>query len=753
MSLHNTKGQVSIFILTGLIFMVVVGLSVYLFSQNTVKDDSVVLQTQEADREARPIQQFMTSCLEQTSTEALKAIALNGGYVYPLNYFDANIEPTKSEFIIRGPNTMPYWYYYDDATGTFSSNAPALNKQSGLNSIEEQIELYVKQQMPTCLNHFSEFKDRFYVKIEEIDATATITESGLTVQADIPTTIKSRMTENTHSLDTFYVQIPTQFQKIYNLAKDISKTQSQVGFLERPIVELIATKSGVGRPLPPMYEVELFTPGAGSTWLRNQVYDYLRKEILPKISLIQILFTRSFNIPESSVMNTPTIREVASQGILEPSDEYYDLDVDFSYPEQLSPDILVGDGSPVLKADSGESDAAGLFSTLLGAVIRRYRFNYQLSYPVVSRICDQTSFNGEGLCFYFAMEGNIRNNQAFLSITPVNSFFGSASGNSPIVKFDDPGQYLDKIIEFEVRNASDRAPLVGATIHYDCGDETLVGKTVLSGDKAVFSGKMPFCGAGGRIIIRKPGYHSVVRQWNNREGENHVQLAPFELSKVQTLPFTVLKKGEFAFDGTELDGSDQVMISIKKRKEDSREDDFPYLSTFVVGNTTRGGGQEFASNMFALLQESKDSLSSNITGYSAEKLIEGQLSLEDLNQASTLDTIGLVPGDYDITVTYIVSGNPAIHIPAEHKKICAGGEKDADDFCLITLDKYTLPELNMQSWFVSEITYTTTITEDLYDAERLVFYAADLALPQNYDQLEDYGTDVVNTDRYEAKLE
>jgi hypothetical protein len=749
---QQKKGQVTIFILTGLIFMIAIGVGVVLLSEDKVDDESVILETQESVFEARPVQQYISACLEQTLQQGIEAVARNGGYLNPIHDFDISLQPTESEMIVRGPNHLPYWFYFDEESGTFSSNAPPLRRADGTNSIEEQLENYIKQELPLCFDQFERYKDRLYVQVTDINPLVIITASEVSVQATIPTNIVSRTTGNRHSLDRFFVSIPTQLEKIYNLAKDVTLTQQNVGFLERPIVELLHIYSGVGRPLPPIYEVEMFSPGAGETWLRDVAHQFIIDSILPRVSIIQILYTRSFEIPEPSPLGTPSILETATQGILEPSDDYYDLDIRFSYPRNMNPSILIGDGDSVLRGDSGDQDAAGFFTRMFSSVIRKYRFNYQMSYPVISRICDTTSFNGKGLCFYFSLEGNIRDNEAFLPSTPLYGLFGSSTGDVPYLEFDDPGQYVDKIVEFSVVDTETFEPLDGVQVYYDCGDETPVGQVFVEDGEALFSGKMPYCGAGGRIILRKPGYYPEVRRWNNREGESYARLLRFELAPLHELSVSILKRGEFSFGGEELEEDDTVIVSINRIKEDSREDDFPYIPIFMGGDGNVGQGQEFSGTMLSLLQQSQDLVSPDLAGYAAEELIESQLELGDLDfETVESQTVHLVPGEYEVSVTYILSGNPALHIPSEHKRICTNGEKDDGQFCLIELDEYTLPEVNMQSWLVSDVSYNLTIDDSLYGASEIIFYAADVATPRNYDEFEEYTGEISNMNRFGAE--
>ncbi len=754
----SKRAQITIFILTGIFFMAAIGFGIYYVTQNMDFTDEVFNQVSKTPSQIRPVHSFVLGCLDSTAEQGIRTLAKNGGYLDPLDHLEVAARPTQSQIIKRGPNKLPYWYHYDDASQQFLHHYPPLRKSEGLNSIEAQLEGYVEDNIGRCLDGFRSFSSRFYVQAEDPSITTTVTKESVVFELDMPMQVLAYTDESTFTLDAFMFDAPVRLEKMYHLAKDIAHTQSMSGFLERPVLELLSLHSGVDRPLPPFYEVELFTPGAGSLWTRDAVVGFIRERILPRISDLQIMYTRNFDYttaPQTG-MTAPSIEEISMQDIIEPTEEsYVDLDVYFSYPSKLPPYINIDDDDPVLRSDGASADFAGIFSQMLGAAVRRYRFNYDISYPVVSRVCDTSSFSRRGLCLYFAMEGNIRFNEKFIPSTPADSgFFGGVSGNT-VVEFDDPEQYVDKIVQFEVRDKMSGEPLPGADVYYSCGEEYYIDMIELSNGIAEFSGTMPYCAAGGKIILRKDGYFTAARSWNNREDDDSVRLASFELYEKVDVPFSVTKKQPGFYYATYegIEEGDSILVQITKYKENANEDAFPLRSIFMVGDTS-SMYESFSGNMLSMLRSSVDEFDPSSAGYSVEQLLEAdaETSSSDTSALDQENILELVPGEYRVTLTYMKTGDPALHIPAEKKRVCLNGDVGPGGFCLGEMDEYMLDEINMPVWVVSEIELDWIVTEDIYTTEEVTFFVPDYPLPQNYDDLEDYESDQEDPDNYEPRV-
>ena len=759
--LRNTKGQVTVFIIVGLVIFAVAGVSYFLLSDSFSIEDSLILRVSE---EARPLYEFIDICITETLTNGIVLLSRNGGYINPLVGHRVDSRSHLSDVVSRGPNHLPYWHHFDTHSSQFSHKIPPLSKSDGSNSVEAQLERYVESNVGNCFNNFRAFSNRYEVQYEPLSALVTILDGRILIESNMLTNVEVLANNNIQSFDTFMSEVDTDFMRLYSAARDISRTQSLTGFIERPVLELISSQSGLNRVLPPFYEVEVFAVGAGDFWVREEVYNHIRRNILSRISSIQMLFTRNFNAPVELEGIETSFGEIATQEILDPMFDYSSLIVEFSYPSQSNPYIKVGSGSPILRGDEGSSDVGGGFSNLINNAVRSYRFNYELSFPVVSKVCDITSFRGRGLCLYYSLEGNIRYNDAFIPSTiDYGIEFGASSGDSQSVNLNDPAQYVDKTIRFEIVDKENGLPLNTARVFYSCGIEVHLANVRLSGGKTEFNGEMPFCAAGGHIIVRAPGYHSVSRPFNNVFGTSSVALPSFEMQRIKRVPVLIYKRpisGSASSDYIDLT-ADQIILHISKIRSSTREDEFPLVQTHVFGTTDSGSGSDFVSTTLDAVLESADYVEDESLAVAIEALVSGQTEIEmqggidDIPEEvrRSFSILELVPGEYEISLTYIVHGDPALHIGSELRRVCLSGERREHESCLIQLSSYELPELNFPSWVVSEISYVWEVTEsDLYSSDYLRFFVPDIPLPRDHDELDAADEIEVNLNRFRPEF-
>ncbi len=738
----SRKGQMSLMILGGLVILVAAGLGIYYFMEGFEIDDSVIMDSIRADSAASPVERFILSCIEQTAEDAVRLIARNGGYIYPRERFAMRQDAHESELITRGPNVLPYWYMLDTREGVFKSNAPPLTDAEGSDSVEEQIRSYVDDNVGSCFNDFSGFDDRYDVDADELQADVVVSLDSVSVDATMPIVIESLADGSSRNLERFTVQLDARLGRLFRMAADIATTQSEFGFVERPVLEALSTHSGLNRQLPPFYDIELFSSGAENIWTRQEVHEYIRRMILPFTSELQILFTRNYEVPPAAdELGSQSLKEISTQDLYDSSldGDYTDLAVNFNYPSSIDPHISIGADDAVLRPESGEVDGFGLFSDMINTVVRRYRFGYDISYPVVVRICEEMSFNDEGLCFYIALEGNIRNNEIFypastdLVATPLD-----APHDHSALSFDDDDMLVDREISFTVRDAMTRSPVDGAILYYLCGERHYIRTLRERDGMTEFTGKLPFCAAGGRIALNHPDYHSSLVRFNNREDGNDVRLRDIEMKRLHRLDFEVKIKDLIGSGVDELGDKDQVVLEIRRKKDDPAENDVPLITTHMVGDPS------VAVDQTDVIKSAAAEAGSDISGPAIEEILEYQAELEISGDAPQQDySFELVPGEYDVTLTHIIHGSPAVHIPEDEISEGWGPFKTTE----------TLPEINIPTWVSSEVEFEMEIGEELYDSDTMTFFVPRVPLPADYDDLDDFDTGVdVNMNRFMPEL-
>lgn len=730
------KAQMTLFIILGIVAVVGVAITYMAFQPELDSGDDILGTITEADSETAPIQTYVHGCMHEILKKGVKTLCQNGGYINPLEHFSAGYESTESEMIISGANMMPYWNFFDETSGRFKTNAPFLKKEDGGDmSVESQLESYLEDNVVGCLNNFKSFRNEFKIKTSEPDAEVAINEQGVVASMNMPTEIRPHSRDRSLSLEDYGVSLEVPLQKLFRFAWDITAEEKISVFVERLVLELVTLYSGMDAPLPPIYEVTAFDP-TEKFWVHHDVVQTIKNELLPYVNMLQIYGTENFFSPEESdeeLSDMESIQDIASIRLVDPQvQDYSDLSVSFLYPG-LKPKIQVANGDAMISPSSTKSmQDSNFLVKMMGAVMKVYKFGYDISFPLITKVCDNDAFYGEGLCLYLSLEANIRETDPFSSqSSAIRSSFGSAAGGNAAIDLNSALQRVNRQIEFRVYDAEEDSLISGAQIYYVCGKEFYVGKTEDVGGMVKFSGKLPYCASGGKIIVRKPGYYDHVIGWNNEEGPD-VKMDDVELYPVKELEIKVMKKSWPEFNSSDsLSTSDLIILEIHKQKEKTGEPDFPYVPVYTFGDVGKSNSQtnsQFQQQVQMFEEEGQLDPEQSQSLDEVEDLIDSSGDSESGFVAENY--IGLVPGTYTISIIYTINGNPAVHIPEE--------EREEGGFLGIGETTYTLPEINMQTWVVSQYEREITITDRMYDHDGLTIYVPDLGKPNSHNQLKKF---------------
>jgi len=169
----NSKGQVTVFIILGLIAIIAVSLVLYL---NTVKIEKPSEQEVQAVAEVPelllPVKSYISECVRSTAKDAIRRMGDYGGYtdVGTIKDFKVNrVDPTSSDgvaFSLRSDLIVPYWWYMSSDNeafpAEFSSKRPNLYKAQGEPSMERQLDLWIEENIEICLADFNALKVQGY---------------------------------------------------------------------------------------------------------------------------------------------------------------------------------------------------------------------------------------------------------------------------------------------------------------------------------------------------------------------------------------------------------------------------------------------------------------------------------------------------------------------------------------------------------------------------------------------------------------
>ena len=179
------RGQISLFILIGIILVVLIGVIIYLLSSQDVEREPEEF-TQQA------VEKLVESCVERTGEDALKFMGLQGGEAYPIGY---------PEYLQIGTFILPYHYYH------------GFNLMLPLDSVEEdQLGRYFAEEMEDCLD----------IDIWDFDSDFSSAE----IKSDIVEYSYRYTAESDENVYEGYVigEIPSRFRDIYSIAGNITES-------------------------------------------------------------------------------------------------------------------------------------------------------------------------------------------------------------------------------------------------------------------------------------------------------------------------------------------------------------------------------------------------------------------------------------------------------------------------------------------------------------------------------------------------
>ena len=565
------KGQISVFIIIGIIILLVFGLAFYIKSKIS-RTEEVEPIIEKIPTELYPIKVFIEQCIDKTATDAIILIGESGGYTDISSFgITHTADPTTSQAVEFSPESslnVTYWWYLkssNDCSGNceFSSEMPDLNSEYKKgeerspmdSSIEAQIDRYINFNLNECLNDFSDFEDQGFeiVELGKITTTTTIRQDDVLVSVDYPIEITKGKVKSRAS--SFFTTIHINLKNIYELAFMITSDEINYHFLELNTLNLIAGFSDIdNEKLPPMAgsEFELSSP---VYWTKPSVKTKLEAMLMSYIPLLQVEDTLNY---QKRIFDDSIKQRVYGQMVI-PSygDSYKKLGADFIYLGWWPIYFDINTKSGIIMPESASTNILSL-----GIGIQRYDFLYDISYPVVITIKSPDAFHGKGYSFRFALEANIRNNEA------INSSFVSLKQKSDEASMlCDINKRNSGNIKITTADAQTNQALNNVMVYYSCGtDSCFIGET---NSQAVLEAKFPIC-AGGIITFSKPdflGYSEFLSTEVDKDISLSKKLEPFVYRNIEIKKKKIVKTDDgwiFNNNALGLSTNEQAILTLER---------------------------------------------------------------------------------------------------------------------------------------------------------------------------------------------
>jgi hypothetical protein len=565
------RGQITIFIIIGIIMLILVSFFIYVGTREKTREVEIVIpEIAKVSKQSQPVFDHVQSCIGLIAKEGIKLIGARGGYLdteFPYNPFD----PTAAEavqFSQGGDLIVPYWYHMTSPNSCtsncqFTENIPKLYTYEGEGSIETQLGRYVSANLKSCID-FSAFEQQG-VKIVEltkpvIKATITPTNVFFSGNYDLRIEREGLTTE----ISEYYVPVDVNLQQAYELAVDVTSLESQEYFLETSTREIISLFSGMGKDqLPPLTAFRL-SFDAPEYWLQYEAQEDAERLLTSYLSLLRASGTRNFryNLAGKDVRDPLLYEAVYDRQFFIPLNKSYpDYSLQFAYLPWWNSYFDMNCNGELCTAESADMPLAFLIG------MRQYRFQYDISYPVLVALNDPTAFNGDGFTFQFFLETNMRNNNPLQGLDILPAF----QGREPTILCN-PDQFTSGEVKFAIRDKVSKLP-VDASIVYRCGPETC---NIGQAENGELLTKLPEC-ISGVLIVTSPNYMQQARLIDSIGEANRsilFELLPSQKINVTASKFLMMKYGKHGQWKLEpqslpenVDSDETVIILLKRHKE------------------------------------------------------------------------------------------------------------------------------------------------------------------------------------------
>ena len=654
----NRKAQITVFIIIGVI--VLFSTATILVIKDQLDEGKISTEKEpvikEVPAQLKVVQQFVDECIKRSAVEGLTLLGQQSGFIDidAEAFREVDMHPTESDYVRMFDTKVPYWHYLKSRNPALdaclmSSNKPRLRKSGTAKTpfyskqqqadkdpivIEAQLESFVNSQLDNCLGSFGELEERGYnvAKSGSIKSKVTVAEQEVRFLVQLP--LKVTYQQSITDLNEFYVKVPLQLKKIYEVAETIMQAQVEYKFLSRTAMDLIGTYSGLrSSDLMPTSEMT-FESGASKFFIQTQMKDKIEQIFSAWLPAIQVQDTANYKplTVNEDVRFKPPIRRMYDNLIIPELPDvigYEKLGIYFNYLDWPIYLNMANCAGQLCKPDTMKNKFLPL-----PFEVQNYDAQYDVSFPIVVEIKHpETNDFKDGYIFRFALEDNIRTNQHFDCGTVILEV---PSDDSSETLLCNPNQRISKEYTFEITDAVTGQGIPDVSIEADvASDVCTLGNT---DDKGRYSGSLPLA-LGAKISAEKNNYitKSVIKNIDRGNAEQiSIELAPikevevdvkkhfmgFKYDKPKTSVGSVFKDikgivgGYFRFaifadtksirdevksaiaqgmmrtgpmiaiaKDINLSSTDEVMVQFTRKSDDQLEDDFTTILHFVPNST------------------------------------------------------------------------------------------------------------------------------------------------------------------------
>lgn len=544
---HNIRGQVTVFMIIGIILLFSTALIFYIKEKVQIPEEQLIPSMEQTPDLLKPIKYYVEQCASQKLEEGIKTAMEHGGLIYTDNLDTDPIDPTSAEGVEYFPGSnykIPYWSYMksdNDCTSgcVITTQRPPLCKagresciSTGRNSIEEQLERYLKENMKDCISGFKPLKEQGYTIKENSNLTAKVSIRQKDAIAIINYELDVDKAGANAQIKDYYSTVRTRIADMYEIATDIINYTSTNCFYERYSMDLLASYGGFGEgQIPPMVEMRL--EKKRYTWSIFDVKEKLKSIFANMIQLVRFNNTLNYGMPVSNYTGEYkfTKEAVISRTNNFALDKPYDVEVRTNYFPwwDIFVDIKPNENGKIgpsneISSSGDDSDFISQIFKLLNYKEYIYIDSYKVSYPLVTEIY-YTDEQERRWVFRFAQEANLRGTTC---MKPSTEMFSSTATDTQTILCDMDMRKKDNTTIEVYDEFNTTKPLDEVQVSFYAGETCLLGYTDKDGKLTV---NMPEA-YGWFLSFEKEGYLRNIVHESDAAGNMKIYLKPLLAKKI-----------------------------------------------------------------------------------------------------------------------------------------------------------------------------------------------------------------------------
>ncbi|MEA3430227.1 MAG: hypothetical protein U9R08_03060 [Nanoarchaeota archaeon] len=530
---QKKRGQVTLFIVIGIIMLIAVGLF-FVFRQLSIPGPDMNVPD-----EVVPVKLFVEACLEDTLKDAIVLAGIQGGYTEIPE--DLAVSPF-GHLQVAGPFKTPMWYY------------SGVLRIPEIFEIEEQLNNYVNKNIELCIQNFTGIEaltvnilsePKFSTQINKNDVSIVMNQDIEIVEGD-----------ERFEWNFFSTEADVKLSKAYEIAKQVMEKENENMFLETVTIDLMALD-----PEVPLTDFR-FDTCHRLTWSERAINTRLKDTLYYNMPRLRVDRTRyeKFDDDEDYQKNHFLMDAI--------NQDEKDITVGFRYDKDWSMllNARPSDGD-ILKSNSGK----GFAKYMSFLCMNMYHFTYDIEYPVEIIIREGTSFDGEGYVFRFGTPVIIKQNQGN------RVFVGEPEFEVPRYDTDMCETQTDEVYDIRAIDPVTNEEMI-ANVSFECiVFRCDLGETGLTDDDLAVSLKTPLPSSctGGHLIVN-PQYDEFFNR-GYFESVHHISLDEISTREAINIPIKPYKKVEIDIKkylkedletALELSDDEEVLIQLENKDED-----------------------------------------------------------------------------------------------------------------------------------------------------------------------------------------